>query len=86
MTRQSDVDSLLKALTGVEILPISLRSSWSVLEKRTIDRGDRTIAEARRSFDSALNFSADDLEFDTSKLNTEEIAQSICLSISIKIA
>ena len=79
---QIDIQRLLGHLSTLEVVSVALRSSWAEIKKRTIERGDRTHAEAQRSFDACLRLSDSDLVFDTSEFRADEIAVRICRHIN----
>ncbi len=68
---------LREMLVGVELLSVRLACPWEEIEERTRSRGDRSMSEARRSFDQTCAFSDHDLILDTSTMATEEAVDRI---------
>ena len=68
---------LLTALQSYRPVLVRLTCSWHEIERRTIARGDRTIEEARRGFETSGLFLNVDYEIDTTHRSSAEIAESL---------
>jgi chloramphenicol 3-O phosphotransferase len=68
---------LLTALQSHTPVLVRLTCSWDEIERRTIARGDRTIEEARRGFETSGLFLNVDYEIDTTHRSSAEIAESL---------
>jgi len=68
---------LLTALQSHTPVLVRLTCSWDEIERRTIARGDRTIEEARRGFETSGLFLNVDYEIDTTHRSSAEIAETL---------
>jgi chloramphenicol 3-O phosphotransferase len=66
--------NLLGALAEFEPLIVELTCSWEQIEKRTLARGDRTLAEARHGYRLAGGHLCPHHAFDTTELSPEQVA------------
>jgi chloramphenicol 3-O phosphotransferase len=76
MTEQRARD-LLTALQLHRPVLVRLTCSWEEIERRTIARGDRTIEEARRGFETSGLHLTVDYEIDTTHRSSTEIAETL---------
>ena len=74
IAKKKSADLLLKALQGHSIFVVGLHCAWEELQRRTLSRGDRTLEEARSSFDNALQHLKYDFTIDTTDLDPEQAA------------
>ena len=68
---------LLTALQSYRPVLVRLTCSWDEIESRTIARGDRTIEEARRGFETSGLCLTVDYEIDTTHRSSAEIAETL---------
>lgn len=68
---------LLQALGGFEPLLVELTCAWPELERRTLARGDRTLAEVEHGHRHAGGHLAPHLAFDSSNQSAQQIAARI---------
>ena len=68
---------LLDALQGLPIASVAIRCGWEELERRTLQRGDRTIEEVRSGFAASPKHLRYDLDLDTTALSAEAAAREI---------
>jgi chloramphenicol 3-O phosphotransferase len=66
---------LLAVLQAHRPVLVRLTCSWDEIERRTIARGDRTIEEARRGFETSGLHLTVDYEIDTTHRSSAEIAE-----------
>jgi len=69
---ESDVKDLSPVMVGV-------RCAWQEIERRTLDRADRSMEEAERSFKNPHTFQRYDLVINTTE-NSPEAAAAECLT------
>jgi chloramphenicol 3-O phosphotransferase len=68
---------LLTALQSNRPVLVRLTCSWDEIERRTIARGDRTIEEAKRGFETSGLYLMADYEIDTTHRSSAEIAETL---------
>lgn len=71
---QSEIKDLSPVVVGV-------RCAWQEIERRTLDRADRTIEEAERTFKNQHAFQRYDLVIDTTELSPEAAAAEYLTSV-----
>jgi chloramphenicol 3-O phosphotransferase len=69
---QSDIKDLSPVIVGV-------RCAWQEIERRTLDRADRSIEEAERTFKNQHAFQRYDLVINTTEISPE-VAATDCLA------
>jgi chloramphenicol 3-O-phosphotransferase len=74
---EEKVRELDEALIDFETLKIELTCDWEEIKKRTVDRGDRTLSEAKRSFSVESSAFEADVSIDTTQTSSTEIAKRI---------
>lgn len=77
LTGQKRADALMEQLAGVEVTTIALECSWDEIERRTLARGDRTVQEAKLSFDKSRPFLKYDFRIDTTATDSVLIAREL---------
>ncbi|MAS94865.1 MAG: hypothetical protein CMO55_16840 [Verrucomicrobiales bacterium] len=73
--------SIEMALSGFAVFTIELRCDLSTLEQRASHRGDRTIRETRRSFESSRTHAEPDCVLDSGEHTVEEMAALVVEAI-----
>ncbi len=66
-----------ETLAGLDALIVELTCDWEEIKKRTIGRGDRTITEAERSFNTKFKTLRVDVTFDTTRASPSEISDQV---------
>lgn len=77
LTSPKRAEALLAQLVGVEVRTIGLECSWSEIERRTLARADRTLEEARLSFEKSPGLLKHDFVIDTTALSPGQIAEQL---------
>jgi len=62
------------AFGGHQPLRVHLGCAWPEIERRTLARGDRTLAEARHGYENGVVPSVHHHHFDTTRRHSQEIA------------
>jgi chloramphenicol 3-O phosphotransferase len=68
---------LTNALRGTAVASVAITCEWEEIERRTIQRGDRTIEEARAGFEATPKHLQYDVTVDTTTKSPEETARQI---------
>lgn len=68
---------MLHAFDGLDPLLVELTCSWNEIERRTLARGDRTLAEAEHGYRNAGGHLSADYVFDSSNVSAEHIAAKL---------
>jgi chloramphenicol 3-O phosphotransferase len=68
---------MLRAFDGFDPLFVELTCSWDEIERRTLARGDRTLAEAEHGYSNAGGHFEADHTFDSSSESAEKIAAQL---------
>ena len=71
---ESGAKEMLRAFDGLGPLLVELTCSWDEIARRTLARGDRTLAEAEHGYRNAGGHLKADHAFDTSNASAEQIA------------
>lgn len=71
---EKGANEMLRAFAGLDPLFVELTCSWGEIEKRTLARGDRTLAEAEHGHRKAGGHLEADHVFDSSAESAERIA------------
>jgi chloramphenicol 3-O phosphotransferase len=75
---------LLCAFEGHDPIVVELTCAWKEIERRTRERGDRTLEEAELGFRSARGHLAAHHSFDTTETKPEEIARRLAAAMRAK--
>ena len=78
---ENGAKELLRAFDGLDPLLVELTCSWNEIERRTIARGDRTLAEAEHGYRNAGGHLKADHVFDSSNESAEQIAAQLAARV-----
>ena len=73
---------LLNAVRGHSLAIVAVLCDWEEIERRTLQRGDRTVEEARQGFELAPKHLPYDLTINTTKFPPAEAAREIIAQLS----
>ena len=82
MGHSKDASRVQTSLSGFHSFTVELRCDLAILEHRASFRGDRTLEETRRSFESAPAQLASDLILDSGAHSPKELASSVVTALS----
>ena len=82
MGHSKDASRVQTSLSGFHPFTVELRCDLAILEHRASFRGDRTLEETRRSFESAPAQLASDLILDSGAHSPKELASSVVTALS----
>ena len=74
---EKGAQEMLRAFDGFDPLLVELTCSWEEIEKRTLARGDRTLAEAEHGYRNAGGRLDAHYTFDSTSASAEQIAAQI---------
>ncbi len=77
ISHQKLADGLIQSLVGINYIHIHLHCDWENIEQRTITRGDRTLKEAKRSYEMTQHFLTADISLNTSNKSSQELAAEV---------
>ena len=77
VSNETNADGIGEAVSGFDALTIELKCELAVLKRRASGRGDRTMEETRRTFESSRAHVEPDLVLDSSKHTSEELASKV---------
>jgi chloramphenicol 3-O phosphotransferase len=72
---------LLDALRGLPVASVAIHCAWQEIERRSLQRGDRTVEEARRGFEASPKHLRYDISVDTTTLSPAAAATEIISSL-----
>lgn len=78
---EKSAKSIESALSGFDVFTIELRCDLSTLEQRASHRGDRSIKETRRSFESSRTHTEPDCVFDSGVHSFEQMVDLVVEAI-----
>ena len=82
VSHSKDASRVQTSLSGFHSFTVELRCDLAILEHRASFRGDRTLEETRRSFESAPAQLASDLILDSGAHSPKELASSVVTALS----
>lgn len=74
---EKGAQDMLRAFDGFDPLLVELTCSWEEIEKRTLARGDRTLAEAEHGYRNARGRLGAHHTFDSTRASAEQIAAQL---------
>jgi chloramphenicol 3-O phosphotransferase len=74
---EKGAQEMLRAFDGFDPLLVELTCSWEEIEKRTLARGDRTLAEAEHGYRNAGGRLGAHHTFDSTSASAEQIAAQL---------
>ncbi|MBI4220382.1 MAG: AAA family ATPase [Chloroflexi bacterium] len=74
---ENGAKEMLRAFDGLDPLLVELSCSWDEIERRTLARGNRTLAEAKHGYRNASGHLKADHAFDSSTTSAEQIAAQL---------
>jgi chloramphenicol 3-O phosphotransferase len=74
---EKGAQEMLRAFDGFDPLLVELTCSWEEIEKRTLARGDRTLAEAEHGYRNAGGRLGTHHTFDSTSASAEQIAAQL---------
>ena len=77
---EKGAQEMLRAFDGFDPLFVALTCSWEEIEKRTLARGDRTLAEAEHGYRNARGRLCAHHTFDSTNASAEQIAAQLATS------
>ena len=74
---EKGAQGMLRAFDGFDPLLVELTCSWDEIEKRTLARGDRTLAEAEHGYKNARGRLGAHHTFDSTSMSAQQIAAQL---------
>ena len=73
--------NLMAAFAEFEPILVALTCSWDEIKKRTVARGDRTLAEAEYGFNNSSGHLGVHHTFDTTAKSPQQVAESLAVHV-----